>query len=176
MPQLVDESTFGVYRQGMVDIRDTLGRKILISLPGIDRKCPNCSFDSINNSSTGLYVPEVPYPGGIAGPKAFKGRCPICKGTGRVRTSASQKKIKGIPNWLEGKDREVMVGTVSFEADLEVTNMALKYYDLISQCEYVVIDGLKLYLVTVPAKEGLRNLIKFSAFFKHGKKVGDHGA
>jgi len=171
MPEkLVDDNVLRLYKDGMANMRETLGRKILVYLPGADRTCPNCSWDSVNQTSSGVFDPEYPYPADLPGPKAFRGRCPICRGKGVLVDVPRSKRIKGLCYWLKGPEKEITVAGKTYYVDIEASNVDIRFYDIVAQCEYCVIDSMKVYLAFVPLKEGLRDLIKFTAYFSFGKK------
>lgn len=166
MPKLVDENTFLLYKEGMRDMRDTLGRRILVKLPPVLQTCPNCRWDDVNKCSSGIYAPVYPYPADIPGPKEFRGRCPICKGKGRISLSLQTKRVKGQVTWLEGDAKEVTVGGVTYEVDVEASNVDIRFYDVFEKAHSFLIDDLEVELAFKPVKEGLRDLIKFTAYFK----------
>jgi len=167
--KLVDDNTFQLYKEGMASMRETLGRRITVRLPAIAQNCPNCRWDDVNQTSSGVYSPIYPYPSDIPGPKEFKGRCPICRGSGKVSMASQVKRVKGQCTWLEGEDRKIEVGGKTYYVDMEASNVDVRYYDLFEKAESFVVDGLELELRVKPIKEGLRDLIKFTAYFTYSK-------
>jgi len=167
--QLVDENTFFLYKEGMASMRETLGRRIIVKLPSIVQDCPNCSWDDVNQRSSGMYDPIYPYPASIPGPKSFKGRCPVCKGKGKVAYSEQSKRIKGQCTWLEGKARTVTVGGKTYDTDIKASNIDIRFYDIVEKADSFIVDGQEVDLAFKPLKEGLRDLIKFTAYFTHSK-------
>lgn len=43
------------FKQGIADLITQLGRKVVIHLPDVVTDCPNCFYDSVTKSSTGVY-------------------------------------------------------------------------------------------------------------------------
>lgn len=173
MPKLVDEHTFVLYKEGMRDMRDTLGRRILVKLSPILQSCPNCSWDDANQCSSGIYEVMYPYPAGVPGPKEFRGRCPICKGKGKISIAEQVKRVKGQISWLEGEEKEITVGGITYDVDVEASNVDVRFYELFEKAQSFIIDDLEVTLAFKPLKEGLRDLIKFTAYFKlSGKSNG----
>ena len=166
MPEkLVDENVIDLYKDGMASMRLTLGRRIIIKLPPVARTCPNCSWDDVNKTSSGIHDPEYPYPSDVPGPKPFKGRCPVCKGVGKIDSVVRIKRVKGLCYWLKGEDRKVTVAGITYNVDIEASNIDIRYYALFENAASFIVDGQEVELAFKPLKEGLRDLIKFTAYF-----------
>jgi len=162
--KLIDKSTLQLYKSGMTSLRESLGRKIVLYLPGGEEICPNCVWDSVSMCSAGIYFPKSPYPSNIPGPFEFTGICPVCKGVGKYTIQEVIKKIKAVPIWLKGKDRQVTVAGQSFEADYMLSNVDIKNYERMTLAKKIFVDDVEVELIGRPKKEGLKDLIKFTAY------------
>lgn len=85
MGNFINDRIKNTVKETFTKLRQDLGRTIQVVSTGNQNliNCPNCLFDSINNESTGKYLPDDPYPtGSFSGPVSFIGICPICNGVG----------------------------------------------------------------------------------------------
>jgi hypothetical protein len=142
-------------------------------LPSHKNECPNCYYDKVNRTSSG--IPKVS-PGD---PNYFTvGRCPVCHGKG-VLTTARKRCIQGIVIWNPAGDE---MNSLTFtQAGFEgATRVEIKtdpcYLDLIKQAERVVIDGINCKLSNPPIIRGIGGKqILVALFFTTDKPRIDSG-
>jgi len=132
-----------------------LGKNVHLEFDPIKTPCPNCTFDTVRNRSTGIYIP--------GGPREFKrGRkCPWCKGRGLLETSVT-KCIKCLIKWnpsdainfgisVNQKKGIVRLKTFLSEADdLSRANTIISNFDIAGQMK------LRVKLIQGPIPVGLR--------------------
>lgn len=144
-----------------------LGRRIVIYLPDLESECPNCYYDKVNRVSSGIAKVS---PGD---PNYFTvGRCPVCLGKG-VLTTTRRRCIDGIVIWNPGG--EGMNSLTFTEAGFEgATRVEIKtdpcHLELIKECKYAVIDGVRCRLSNPPILRGLgEQHILIALFFTSDK-------
>jgi len=140
------------FKSAWSKVADRLGRRILVYLPDTESECPNCYYDKVNRTSSG--VPKVS-PGN---PNYFTtGRCPVCHGKG-VLTIVRRRCLYGIVIWDPAGDR--MNSYTFTEAGFEgATRVEIKTdpcnLDVIKQAKYFVVDGVVCKLGSPPIIRGL---------------------
>ena len=129
-----------------------LGRRVTIYLSDIESECPNCYYDKVNRTSSGV-CKVAP-----SSPTYFTvGRCPVCLGKG-VLTTSRRRCIDGIVNWNPSGDG---MNSLTFtEAGFEgATRVEVKTdpcnLELIRGSKYAVIDGIRCKLSNPPIVRGL---------------------
>lgn len=146
-----------------------LSRSIVVYLQDSESECPNCYYDKVNKASSGVYK--------AGGSMYFvAGRCPVCLGKG-VLTTARRRCIEGIVIWNPGGDN---MNSLTFtEAGFEgATKVEIKtdpcHLQLIKECKYVVIDGIRCRLSNPPILRGIgEQHILIALFFTSDKpKIG----
>lgn len=137
-----------------------LGRGIIVYLPSLEQECPNCYYDKVNKTSSGVYK--------TGGSQYFTvGRCPVCWGKG-VITTVRKRCIQGMVIWNPAGDE---MNSLTFaEAGYEgATRVEIKtdpcHLGIIKQSEYVVIDGIRCKLSNPPIVRGLGGKDVLLAYF-----------
>lgn len=129
-----------------------LGRRIAIYLLPNESECPNCYYDKVNKTSSGVCKVS---PGN---PNYFSvGRCPVCFGKG-VLTVARRRCIDGMVIWNPSGGgansltftEAGMEGATRVEIKTDVCNL-----DLIKECKYAIIDGIRCKLSNPPIIRGI---------------------
>lgn len=130
--------------------RKGLGRQIIVYQSDTESECPNCYYDKVNRTSSGVYK--------TGGSTYFVvGRCPVCLGRG-VLVTTRKKCINGIIIWNPSGD--AMNALTFTQAGFEgATRVEIKTdpcnLELIKNAKYVLIDGLKCKLSNPPIIRGL---------------------
>jgi hypothetical protein len=139
-----------------------IGRQVVVYLPDTEHECPNCYYDKVNRSSSG--VAKVS-PGN---PNYFiVGRCPICRGKG-VLVTVRRRCIEAVVLWNpSGSGMNELTFT---EAGYEgATKVEIKTdpcnLDLIRRCKYAVIDGIVCKLSNPPILRGMGDKLLMSVYF-----------
>jgi len=146
-----------------------LGRKIVIYLSDTESECPNCYYDKVNKSSSGVAKSSV------GDPNYFVvGRCPVCNGKG-VLTTTRKKCIYGIVVWNPAGD--AMNSLTFTEAGYEgATVVEIKTdpcnLNIIENSKYALIDGVKCKLSNPPIVRGMGGKHTLVALFFTTKKSG----
>lgn len=150
-----------------------LGRQILVYQSDIEHECPNCYYDKINRTSSGVCKVEPGDPDYFA-----IGRCPVCLGKG-VLVTTRRRCINGIVIWNPSGDS---MNSLTFtEAGFEgATRVEIKTdpcnLELIKNSKYVVIDGLKCRLSNPPIIRGIGSKdILIAQFFTTDKPKKNSG-
>lgn len=150
--RLLFSKTKSRFKQTWDRVVDGLARQILVYLSDIESECPNCYYDKVNRRSSGV-AKVAP-----SSPTYFTvGRCPVCLGKG-VLTTSRRRCITGIVNWVPGGSsmNELTFTESGFEG---ATKIEVKtdpcHLDLMKQCKYVVIDGVRCKLSNPPLLRGI---------------------
>jgi len=150
-----------------------LGRRIVVYLSDIESECPNCYYDKVNRTSSG--VPKSS-PGD---PNYFAyGRCPVCHGKGVITTSR-RRCIDGVIVWNPSGDK--MNALTFTEAGYEgATVVEIKTdpcnLDIIKNSKFVIIDSIQCKLATPPILRGIgEKQILIAYFFTVNKPKKDNG-
>lgn len=140
------------FKNAWKSVSNGLGRRIVVYQPDTECECPNCYYDKVNRTSSGICK------GSPGDPNYFAvGRCPVCLGKG-VLVTTRRKCIEGIVIWNPSGDR---MNSLTFtEAGFEgATKVEIKTdpcnLELIKNAKYVLIDGLKCKLSNPPIIRGL---------------------
>lgn len=152
---------------------DGVGRKILVYSQNAISECPNCYYDKANDKSSGIC--KV----GASDPNYFLvGRCPVCLGKG-VLTTSIRKCIQGVVIWDPGGDR---MNSLSFNeaGKIGATKIQIKadacYFELLRDCKYIIVDGIKCILANPPLLRGVgKRSIVIANFFTSEKPSSASG-
>ena len=138
------------FKKSFSKFRKGFGRQITVYQPDTESECPNCYYDKVNRTSSGVYK--------TGGSIYFVvGRCPVCLGRG-VLVTTRRKYINGIVIWNpSGDDMNALTFTqAGFEG---ATRVEIKTdpcnLELIKNAKHVLIDGLKCKLSNPPIIRGL---------------------
>jgi hypothetical protein len=129
-----------------------LNRRVTVYLHPNEAECPNCYYDKVNRTSSGVCKVSPGEPNYFV-----VGRCPVCLGKG-VLVTTRRKCIDGIVIWNPGGNN---MNSLTFtEAGFEgATKVEIKTdpcnLELIKNAKYVLIDGLKCKLSNPPIIRGL---------------------
>lgn len=132
--------------------RDGLGRQIIVYRSDTEAECPNCYYDKVNRSSSGVCKVSSGDPNYFA-----VGRCPVCHGRG-VLITTRRKCIDGMVIWNPSGDAMNALtftpagfeGATRVEIKTDICNL-----ELIKNAKHVLIDGLKCKLSNPPIIRGL---------------------
>lgn len=150
-----------------------LSRSIVVYLADKHSQCPNCYYDKVNNSSSGVAKssPGDPY-------YFVTGRCPVCKGKGTITTSR-KRVVKGLVIWNPRGDRLnnlVFSGAGASGSTIVELKMDPMYLDLLKNCKHVVIDGIVCKSSSPPIIRGLGNkAVLVGEFFTDSKAKIESG-
>jgi len=138
------------FKKAFSRFRDGFSRQIVVYLAPTESECPNCYYDKVNRTSSGVYK--------TGGSTYFAvGRCPVCQGAG-VLTTTRRKCIEGIVIWNPSGDamNSLTFTPAGFEG---ATRVEIKTdpcnLDSIKNAKYVLIDGLKCKLSNPPIIRGI---------------------
>jgi hypothetical protein len=88
----ISDELISIY-QGRIDaLINQLGKNMYLEFEPTRSACPNCTYDSLNNRSTGIYKTGGPTP------FARGHKCPHCKGAGLITDSVTRC-IKALVKW-----------------------------------------------------------------------------
>lgn len=154
-------------------VKNGLSRSIAIYQTGTESECPNCYYDKVNRSSSGV-------PKSSPGDENYftTGRCPVCYGKG-ILTTVRRTYIKGIVIWNPSGDK--MNVMLSGQPGLQSGTLVEiktdpKYLNTLKTSNYIVVDGLKCKLATPPILRGIGSQqILVAHFFSDDKSDPDSG-
>ena len=141
---------------------DGIGRNVVVYLSGTVSECSNCYYDKVNDRSSGIPKSSP------SSPNYFVvGRCPVCLGKGKLITER-RKSIKCVIVWNPIGDSMNSLtfneagyeGATIVEIKTDVCNL-----DILKQCDYVKIDGVKCVLAKPPIMRGIGNKSTLVAYF-----------
>jgi hypothetical protein len=125
-----------------------LGRQVVIHLPPEEADCPNCIWSPTEKTSTNkfdsTFVTPVVIFGSTISPTTFdRGRCPICKGAGKLIKDVT-KSIKALIKWNPNGPEDLQMLPVGREGTSVVRIKALPTnYSFIDSAVYFIVDGVK---------------------------------
>lgn len=149
-------------------VRDEISRCFIV-VTSIETDCPNCYYNSSEHSSSGRYKPGGPIP-------FTYGVCPVCKGTGILK-DIRETKIKGDIVWKGRASAVAKEGLLTFytpgEEDMVIVRIkvALKYKELISKSDYMIVDGYKCVLLKPPSEAGIQTKSSLTFYAKTRDKL-----
>ena len=159
MAKIVTNAIRNTYKTLIKQVVKDLGESIYIySAPSV-ADCPNCHWDRASKTSKGIFDASFVTPVEIfsetISPISFtRGRCPVCKGDGRL-FDYSPRIVRALVKWASS-DSELEKTVVGDEGQAIVrTKIRASYYSLIRDCDYAIIDGVKCTLHTPPVYRGL---------------------
>lgn len=159
MGTIVTNAIRKIYRDLIKDVVKDLGESIYVYGAPEEEDCPNCLFDLSTGLSKNVFDSSFVTPvilfGETINPTSFsRGRCPICKGKGKLY-NRTPSNIRALVKWrVEDSDME------QTPAGAEGSNLVRikarkSSYVRIRDCEYAVIDGVRCELVKPPVFRGL---------------------
>lgn len=140
------------FDKGFERFIDGIGRKIFVYSQNAISECPNCYYDKANDKSSGICKVDALNPNYF-----LVGRCPVCLGKG-VLTSSVKRCIQAVVIWDPSSNG---MNALSFNeaGKIGATKIQLKtdacYLELLRDCKYVVIDGIKCVLSDPPILRGV---------------------
>lgn len=154
-----------MYSTTVRQLREDLGRKVKIFLPGNPTVCPNCLFNSVDGKSAGIYSPTSPYPAGTPGPTPFQTSiCPVCHGSGQY-TRTIVKEILCHIRWINPEAlQHSSLGDI-MGADCRLQSDIKYLQDFRRPPMKIEVDGFSMELVKVYPR-GLKKLAQVIAFLK----------
>jgi hypothetical protein len=167
----IKHKTKARFKKIWIGVMNGLSRQVVVYLPSTESECPNCYYDKVNRSSSGIAKSS------FGDPNYFvTGRCPVCKGKG-VLTIVRKKCIEGIVIWNPAGDK---MNSLTFtEAGYEgATKVEIKtdpcHLDLLRSCKYVVVDGIKCKPSNPPVLRGIgeKHLLVAQFFTNDKPKIG----
>lgn len=153
-----------LYRDTVRKIREDIGRKVKVHIPGPRVKCPNCIWNSTDHKSSGAYGPTSPYPSDIPGPTPFSnGPCPVCRGSGQY-TRTIIKEILCHVRWrIPGENEKTSIGELEgFECRLQAD---IKHMPDFRNSVKIEVDTFPMELGKLYPR-GLKKLIQVLVFLK----------
>jgi len=137
------------WKQAMARMVDGLGRRIIVYLPDRRSECPNCYYDKVHDKSSGVCKVSP-----TSSTYFTIGRCPVCFGKG-VLTTSIKKCIEGMVIWNPSTNDLTFTEAGYEGATLIEVKTDICYLDIIKECKYVIIDGLKCKLSNPPIIRGV---------------------
>jgi len=152
---VITDALIRIYQSRIDALINQLGKNIYLEFDPIREPCPNCTYDTMRQRSTGIYQ--------TGGPRPFaRGkRCPYCKGKGLTETAVN-KCIKCLIKWnpkdaenfgiaLTQKKGIVRLKTFLTEADdLRRARTVLVNHDIVDKMK------LRMRLIKGPTPVGLQ--------------------
>ena len=172
MGRFVSEEQIKLYKGFVVGIREDLGRKVTLHIPGTALNCPNCLFDSVNKRSAGIYSPlTAQFPvtdhnkNTVSAPKEFRGGiCPVCNAAGKVTSGETTKVVQCLIRHLKTDQKRYIVQGIEAENDFRL-KCDIKFRSDFEKARVVEIDGIPAEVSTI-IPGGLRDLIQIKVFLK----------
>jgi hypothetical protein len=162
----VSEDQINLYKGFVKEMRESLGRNVVLHLPGPKTRCFNCLMDPVNRKSTGMYSPTFPLPDGQTHKPFVGGVCPVCNGTGQYTTETT-KIVKALIRWLKVDQKRYIIQGLEAENDFRI-KADIKYYSDFKKARKVVIDGIPAEVTSI-VKGGMRDLIQIKVFLKRSE-------
>ena len=159
MGTIVTNAIRKIYRDLIKDVVKDLGESIYVYGPPEEADCPNCLYDLTTGQSKNVFdttfVSAVTIFDKLISPKSFtRGRCPVCKGKGKLYNRAPSN-IRALVKW-RSEDGDMEHTPAGVEGSNIVRVKARRSsYERLRDCEYAVIDGVKCLLVKPPVFRGL---------------------
>lgn len=154
MGRLIKPKIDRIFTTKVVQLTQDLSlRSKCILFTVLNNPCPNCIYDSAINASSGKYR--------TGGPKPFTGKvCPICAGKGKIE-NIKQLQIPANVKWGTKKMGENFLPEPEGFVPMEHARIKaeVKYYDLLYNATYFMIDGLRCSRVNFPHKRGLQSYV-----------------
>lgn len=172
MGRFVSENQIKLYKGFVVGIREDLGRKVTLHIPGTPLNCPNCLYDSVNKKSAGIYSPlPAQFPvtdhNGVSTTEAkeFRGGiCPVCNDAGKVTTGETTKVVQCLIRSLKTDQKRYIVQGIEADNDFRL-KCDIKFRSDFEKTRIVEIDGIPAEVSTI-IPGGLRDLIQIKIFLK----------
>jgi len=162
----ISKKTKERFRRRMKDVIKGLARPVKVYVKSSTSECPNCYYDKASDSSTGTCKFKTPLEARDAqvnyelssGASNLKfkyfrvGRCPICKGKGRLETY-KRVNVDCLITFNPGNTTFTPAGPEG--STLIEIKTDPRYKKIFTNCEYVFIDNMKCYLSKPPILRGL---------------------
>ena len=168
--RLVNEGQIRQFKDYVRQIREDIGRNVILHLSATKVRCPNCLWSPIDHKSTNIYSPKL-IPTGIKGYNGASvatpftgGLCPWCNGTGQVPQTEITKIVKCLVRWLNTGEERYLVQGIMAENDVRLKADIVYKNDFLNS-RIVEIDGSPFQVKQiVPA--GLRDLSYVKVFLQ----------
>lgn len=134
MPDLfiIDEDIRTLTFDAISTMIHQLGKDCKLIFDPITTQCPNCIFDSVNNTSSGVY--------NGTGPVSFtRPPCPVCRGVGTIVEDAVEQTVRFLIDWQPKPWLYLPAGTVVPEG-LVQTKGFIEVLPLVIQSNEIIID------------------------------------
>ena len=159
MAKIVTKPVFRIYKDLMRQVIKDLGQSVSLYHDPDVADCPNCIWDRVSKKSKNIFdssfVTPVTIFETLISPQSFtRGRCPVCKGEGKLY-NYTPIIVQALVKWDPGKSdsERTVAGVEGFNV---VRIKARKtYYEKIRDCNYAIIDGVRSELVKPPILRGL---------------------
>ena len=157
MPRsFISNAVDALYKDALQGVMHDLGQKAIfvIVFPANKGQCSNCIYNPVNKVGSGVY--------NNTGPKPFTGKvCPVCENAGTVETIKRRK----IPDATVAYSRlhnadantPMMPGQLPF--GYARVKVFVRYFPLLLQAEYFLVDGIRYKMVGEPKKRGLKSYV-----------------
>lgn len=154
MPSPISPAIDKLFRERITDVVKALSKRSIFNLviPSGPTQCPNCGWDSVEETSNGVY--------NGTGPQPFTGRtCPVCQGAGKLVT-LTRRRIDATIQWIrtDKNGRDVLP-----QADLTDQFARVKILSrdrsAAEEADYFEIDGKKVVLVGDMFNRGLQSYV-----------------
>ncbi len=151
----ISSELIAIYQSRIDALINQLGKNVYLEFDPIREPCPNCTYDTKDNRSTGIYKP--------GGPRSFgRGRkCPYCKGHGLIETPVN-KCIKCLIKWnpKDAKNFGIAIskhgGIVRFKTFLTEADDLIKAKTVLTNHDIVKQLQLRMRLIRGPIPVGLQ--------------------
>lgn len=154
MANYIGNDIITIFNTTIGNLRQDIGRIVTVIGKPIERDCPNCKYDPVNKSSTGIYDPESPYPSSLEplGPINFQAqgmrKCPICAGKGRILISANKNEVLCLISPLTKEDAERTQLGKNYKINYELS-CTFDNKSVFETSDKVVIDGTVCEIVAI---------------------------
>lgn len=157
---IVSPAIRALYRKLIQQVNTELGKQIIAYMAPSEEKCPNCFWDEINKKSSGKFdagfVAPVVIFGETINPTVFtRGRCPICRGAGKL-TFAVTRNVRALVRWNPQGADDLVATPVGREGAPTVRIKVLRSkFETIRDAVYFMVDGVRCELIQPPTIRGL---------------------
>ena len=181
MAKIVSKPIFKIYSNLIKQVIKDLGESVQLYHDPSVADCPNCHYDRVAKQSKNIYDASFTVPETVLGtlitPQSFtRGRCPVCKGEGKLY-SYIPINLQALVKW-QPNDSEMERSPAGDEGFNVVRVKARKsYYEKMRDCNYAVIDGVRCELIRPPIFRGLGKqdeiVVAYFEAVEVGKSVKD---
>jgi len=159
MSKLISDEVKRTYQKLMKDLIKDAGQQVDIYGIPEEADCPNCLSDLVTGKSKGVYDTTFLSPttifGNVITPLSFsRGRCPVCKGEGKL-FNRTPYKVKALIRWNPTAG-EMEVSPVGREGHSVVRIKTEPcYYEKVRDSEFIIVDGVRCELIRPPILKGI---------------------